>query len=246
MKPRRHGRAGTGGFTLVEALVAIFLMGMVLTALATVTAQWLPNWHRGFARVQRIELLNIALDRLVADLAAVEFVAPGRQTTRPLFEGTELSVTFVRTAIGPNSRFGLEVVRISESADRQGPMLVRARAPFAPNSGTTDQFYFADPVVLMRAPYRLSFAYAGKDRVWQGAWRDAPLLPSAIRLTIRDAATDRPLTVSTAAVVHAELPAECVQAKSGSVCGKPGQAKAGAKPDSNDSESSDTSAMRRR
>ena len=35
------------GFTLLEALVATALMGLILAALATITAQWLPNWDRG-------------------------------------------------------------------------------------------------------------------------------------------------------------------------------------------------------
>ncbi len=71
-------------------------MGMILAALATVTAQWLPNWNRGFVRVQRTELLAIAIERLAADFAAAEFVSPNRKTDHPLFEGTELSATFVR------------------------------------------------------------------------------------------------------------------------------------------------------
>lgn len=36
------------GFTLIETIVALALMGLVLSALASITAQWLPNWnHRG-------------------------------------------------------------------------------------------------------------------------------------------------------------------------------------------------------
>src|SRR5262249_13335153 len=206
------------GFTLVEALVATLLMAMILAALATVTAQWLPGWNRGFVRLQRSELVAVALERLVADLAAAEFIPAHRRTERALFDGTELSVTFVRSAIGPNTAGGLEVVRISESADRQGPFIVRATAPFAPNSGSIDHLYFGNPVVLLRAPYRLSFAYAGGDRVWRGAWHDAAQLPSAVRLTVRDAATDRALTVSTVATVHAELPAECAAAKDDDEC----------------------------
>ena len=44
--------AGDGecGFTLIETLAALALTGLVLSALATLTAQWLPNWNRGFAR----------------------------------------------------------------------------------------------------------------------------------------------------------------------------------------------------
>ena len=139
---RWRRRSRTAGFTLVEALVATLLMAMILTALATVTAQWLPNWNRGFVRVQRVQLLAIAVERLVADFAAAEFVPPSRQTDHPLFEGTELSATFIRSAIGPNARSGLEIVRISETADRQGTMLVRSRAVFTPGIGSIDQLLF--------------------------------------------------------------------------------------------------------
>ncbi len=209
------------GFTLLEALIATALMGTILAALATITAQWLPNWNRGFARVQQNEHLALGLERLVADLAAAEFVPPGRETLQPFFNGADISVTFVRTALAPNAPPGLEIVRIAEIGSERGPILVRTRAPFVPvvaDTNDRDQPNFTDPVVLMRAPYRLSFSYAGPDRNWQGAWRRAAQLPRAIRLTLRDAATQRTLAVSTATLVHAELPAECILAKSLAEC----------------------------
>jgi general secretion pathway protein J len=209
---------GTEGFTLIEALAATVLMGTILTALATITAQWLPNWNRGFSRVQRSELLQVALERVAADLAAVEFITPNRTTTRPLFEGTELAVTFVRTSFGPNTRSGLEIVRIAETADRQGRALVRARAPFAPSTASADQVHFADPVVLMRAPQKLSFSYAGPDRIWKNTWIGARELPAAVRLTVRDAATERVLPISTAVLIHTQLPARCAATKDERAC----------------------------
>ena len=63
--------------------------------------------------------------------------------------------------------------------------------------------------MLLRAPYRVSFADAGKDGAWKGNWHDRATLPSAVRLTVRDPATDRVLPLSTVAVVRADLPAEC-------------------------------------
>ena len=57
------------------------------------TAQWLPNWNRGFAHVQRAELLALGLERMVADLSAAEFVSANGKTRQPLFDGAELSVT---------------------------------------------------------------------------------------------------------------------------------------------------------
>jgi len=226
MTQYRRRRVRNSGFTLIEALVAMVLMGMILSALATVTAQWLPSWNRGFARVQQSELMGVAVERIVADLAVAEFVPPNRKTKHPLFEGSELSVTFVRTAIGPNTRSGLEVVRIGETADRQGPVVVRSRAPFAPGTNSPDQLYFADPVVLLRAPYRISFSYAGRDRAWRATWRDAAQLPSAVRLAIRDLSTERVLAVSTVIKIHAELPAACAGETSAAVCEEPGSADA--------------------
>jgi general secretion pathway protein J len=211
MKARR----AIAGFTLIEALLATALMGVILTAIATVTAQWLPNWNRGFVRVQGTEMLAAGLERIVADVAAAEFVTAGANIRQPVFDGTELAVTFLRTAIGPNTQPGLELVRIGEIGGDKGLMTVRTRARFMPmgRDGTEVQAPPANPVVLVRTPYRVTFSYAGPDRVWKPVWRGEAELPAAIRVQLRDAATDRTLSVSTAALVHANMAADCVAAE---------------------------------
>jgi general secretion pathway protein J len=212
---RNPRRARIAGFTLIEALIATALMGAILAAIATVTAQWLPNWNRGMGNVQRTENLALGLERLIADVAAAEFIPGGREFLLPVFDGTELSMTFVRAALGPNTRSGLDLIRITEVGGDRGPTLVRTRARYVPVTAETlnDQPNFADPVVLLRAPYRVLFAYAGRDRVWRNTWRGANELPKAIRIQVRDAATDRLLSVSTSTLVHAEMPADCVLAE---------------------------------
>jgi general secretion pathway protein J len=215
MKGRGKTRTATAGFTLIETLVAVALMGVVLAAIGVITAQWLPNWSHGFTRIQRSELVSVALDRIVADLSAAEFIMPNRESKQPLFSGSQLGVTFVRTSYGPNARHGLEVVRIAETADRQGLALARSTTLFAP-SGILN---FANPVVLLRAPYRVSFTYAGRDGLWKNVWQNEAELPATVRLTVRDSATEQALAVSTAAVVHVELPASCVNPKNKRECG---------------------------
>jgi general secretion pathway protein J len=71
---------------------------------------------------------------------------------------------------------------------------------------------------LVRAPYRVSFSYAGEDRVWRGTWRDVGTLPTAIRVLLRNAATAQTLAVSTAATIHVNVSAECVRAKNATDC----------------------------
>jgi general secretion pathway protein J len=206
---------------LIETLIATALMAAILAALATVTAQWLPNWNRGFARIQRSEGLALGIDRLVGDLAAAQFITAGRDYAQPVFEGAALSVTLVRPTFGPNALPGLDVVRIAETAAERGRVLVRTRAPYVPIvTGVNDRIQpnFGDPVVLIRDPYRISFSYAGADRVWKQTWRNADQLPRAIRVMVRDAATEQILAVSTATPVHVELPAQCVSAQQLSGC----------------------------
>src|ERR1700675_164468 len=115
MTTGRARQSDIAGFTLLEALVAMALTGMILTAVATITAQWLPNWNRGFARVQGNEILSLGLDLLVADMSAAEFISANRESLLPVFEGTDHSVTFVRSALSPNALPGLEIVRIAET-----------------------------------------------------------------------------------------------------------------------------------
>jgi len=219
VKPRRRSRPGIAGFTLIEALISTVLMASILSALAVITAQWMPNWNRGFARVQQDELASLGLERIVADLAAADFIPPTDDAKGPLFDGGTLSVTLVRSALGPNARPGLEFVHIGETADARGLAVVRTRAPFVPLSAAgLGQLKFVDPVVLVRAPYRVSFAYAGADRVWQQNWRGARQLPTAIRVTVRDAATAQLLAMSTAAIVHVDAPAACVRASDQKDC----------------------------
>jgi general secretion pathway protein J len=207
--------AGDSGFTLLEALLAVVLMGVLMASLAAVTAQWMPAWKAGFDRAQNTDLLGLGLDRIVADLAAAEYVWPCGVGAHLLFEGTPSSVTFVRSAIGSNASAGLEIVRLAETDDARGQILVRSRMPFV--CGVTaeeigaDSDAFTKPVELVRPPFRVSFAFAGGDRIWQEAWYDAGQLPAAIRVTVRDVLTDQILAISTATLLNVNAPAECVR-----------------------------------
>jgi general secretion pathway protein J len=206
-------RTNEGGFTLIETLVALALTGLVLSALANLTAHWLPNWNRGLDRIQRSEMICITLQRIADDLAAAQYVSPSRGETKPLFVGSEQSVIFVRTAIGPNAGPGLEVVRLSETTDQGGLATVRSRTPFRPlPPESSPDLHFSEPVLLLRAPYRLSFAYAGEDQAWKDSWGNADKLPAKIRLTVRDSSNARAISTVTSIHVQASAQGDCKQA----------------------------------
>jgi len=183
-------RSKCHGFSLLEAVAAVALMATIILALSSVTGQWLPNWRRGFVDLQRVDLVGVGLERLLADLSVAEYVTPWGDAPGPLFDGDASSVVFVRSAIGPNAPPQLEVVRIAEGSDDRGPALIRTRARFAPvaRGRPAQPFAFADPVALLRAPFSVSFAYAGPDHTWAERWKNEDRLPEAIKVTVMDSA----------------------------------------------------------
>ncbi|QRG08067.1 prepilin-type N-terminal cleavage/methylation domain-containing protein [Xanthobacter dioxanivorans] len=215
-----RSRRATAGFTLVEVLVALVLAGLVVGAVAMVTAQWLPQWRRGFARVEAGELLALAVDRLAADIAAAEFVPASLDSRRPLFEGSASAVTFVRTAFGPNAGPGLEIVAFAAADEARGAGLVRRTAAFVPRLAEAGAPPFGPPVGLLAAAYRASFSFSGRDGVWIDRWTGADVLPRAVRIVVRDTRTGRVLDASTAVVIRAELPAACAGEETLRICGK--------------------------
>lgn len=217
-------RARVAGFTLVEMLVALALAGLVVSVLATVTRQWLPNWRRGIDRVESMERVGLALRRVTADLGAAEFVPAVRNRLHPLFEGTASSLTFARTALGPNARPGLEIVRLAGPPGGEAG-LVRSTAPYAPRGIETPPPAFGAPVLLLRPPYRLEFSYSGRDGQWLDTWADFDELPRAVRIVLRDARTGRVLDVSTVAELRVEVPAACmIEARRANCDGRAGGA----------------------
>ena len=186
-------RSRIDGFSLLEAIAAVALTATILLALSSITGIWLPNWRRGFADLQQADLVGEGLERLLEDLSVAEYVTPWGDAPGPLFEGDPASIVFVRSAIGPNARPELEVVRIAAGSDDRGPALMRTRAPFAPSAqgGPEQPLAFGDPVALVRAPYRIAFAFAGAVQVWAQRWKKEERLPAAIRVTLVDASGKR-------------------------------------------------------
>ncbi len=198
------------GFSLIEAMATLALTATIILALSSVAGQWLPNWRRGFVDLQRADLLGAGLERLVDDLSAAEYVTPLAGASGPLFEGDASSVMFVRSAIGPDAYPHLEIVRLAQIKEDRGLAMVRTRARFAPTApkppGAPQAIAFSDPVTLIRAPFHISFAYAGPDRVWLPSWKGREQLPEAVRISVRDTVANRVLAASTVARIRVTSP----------------------------------------
>jgi general secretion pathway protein J len=205
---RANSDSLVAGFSLIEAMAALALTATIVLGLSSVAGEWLPNWRRGFVDLQRADLLGVGLERLVDDLSAAEYVTRSAGAPAPLFEGDASSVMFVRSAIGPDAYPHLEIVRLAEIKEDRGLAMVRTRARFAPTAlgAPAQAIAFGDPVTLIRAPFHISFAYAGPDRLWLSSWKGREQLPEAVRISVRDTIANRVLAVSTVARVRVTAP----------------------------------------
>ena len=172
----RTAEIGASGFSLIEALAAVALTATILIAVSAIAGQWLPTWNRGFVNLQQADLLEIGIERIAEDVSAAEYVTPSADRPTPLFEGDTTSVTFVRSATGPDAYPHLEIVRIAQGQGDRGSAIVRTRQRFAPQSPLA----LGDPVALIPPPLRVSFAYAGRDRVL-GRDLEGPAAPAGRR-----------------------------------------------------------------
>lgn len=219
---RAPANRGDAGFSLLEALVSVAMLGVVLAILGVIAGQWLPRWRAGYERLERAELVGLALDRIVADLSAAEFIEPVGEK-RLFFIGDGRSATLVRTPVGPRpssgpAPTGLEIVRLAGAAEGG---LTRSRAPFTPQTRIAeneDEFPFSDASQLLRPPFFVAFAYAGADRVWSERWSSVSNLPTAVRVTLRDSRSDEILAISTATLLHVDAPASCVAPGASAQC----------------------------
>jgi len=181
-------QSNADGFSMLEAVAAVALTATIILGLSSITGLWLPNWRRGFADLQRTDLVGLGLERLLEDLSVAEYVTSWGDAPGPFFEGDPTSVVFVRSAAGPNSGPQLEVVRIAVSSDERGRALIRSHSKFSPivRGRPAQPFEFADSVALIRAPFQVTFAYAGPEHVWAQRWKGEERLPEAIKVTVVD------------------------------------------------------------
>ncbi|WP_296581074.1 type II secretion system protein J [Xanthobacter sp.] len=209
-------RRRSAGFSLIEILVAMTLTGLVLAAIAMVTAKWLPAWQRGLGRVQQSELVALALDRMAADLAAAAFLPVVRGGAKPLFDGSAERVVFVREVLAPGAARGLEIVELAPVPEGRGVAMVRRTAPYATQAeGSLPPF--GAPVRLLRPPTRVTFSYAGRDGAWHEAWRGEEELPRAVLMVVHEGG--RATAASTAVTIRSDVPAFCAADVTKPVCG---------------------------
>lgn len=179
-------RRGARGFTLVELLIALAIVGALLAIAAGSLRVALAAWQQGEDRAeahQHVRGVELILARTVG--ATYPYRAPRGPAPNPvlLFRGTETRVEFVTHA--PPFPFSIPIaftaVTVSlEDGERAG-LVVRQRA--LPNRDP-----FTDSAIVLHDPgvTALAFRYMDDGGTWRETWDGEAenALPQAIRVAV--------------------------------------------------------------
>lgn len=180
------------GFTLIELVVALTILGVMMLLLYSGLSFALRSWDAGDA------VGRVAADRRIGEAFVRRelnelFPMRWKDSTRVrlAFEGKRDSLRFISTRPAGVTLGGLAMVGLSAEGDsRRGQRnLVMRRAPPDDNADSFDGLDAVDPVVLLATVDKVEFAYFGAendftDPKWQDEWTYVQRIPQLVRLRV--------------------------------------------------------------
>lgn len=202
MSVRRGLRTVEHGFTLLELLVAITLLGLLMAALFGGLRLGMRVWETADARLDasaRIQIVQDFIRQRLTEALPLEGVLPELAEAgigEPPFQGTAEAVQFA-SLLPENLGAGVYLMELvlSESwyADGRGDLVLRWR-PFEPDDQTTEEIE-PEERVLIENIEALELSYFGtidpaQPPDWWQAWEGQSELPRLVRLRVRFAEDD--------------------------------------------------------
>ena len=180
-------RRGERGFTLIEVLVGLTLLGALVAVLTGALRLGLLGRETVDARAEWLDEVRVTQTFVRHYIeAARPFSWIRDRRTEVAFDGEPEAVSFVAAMPGWQNPGGLYLVRIA----REGDKLVMTRRI---TSGGTDGFDFAqdaERTILVTGIARLGFSYFGaappldETPRWHDQWRGQAATPRLVRLDL--------------------------------------------------------------
>ena len=174
------------GFTLLELLIAMTLMGLVLVIVYSGLNIGMRSWDAGTERAERTEELRLVEDFIRRRLS--ESVGVFRQDPEEgsvvVFEGDESGLTLVTPMLAQLGLGGLYLVRFGVAEGNEGARLSMRWEPYRPEGEEPAE---GEETVLVNRVSGAQWGYFGADEPdaeprWHERWSNPDERPSLVRL----------------------------------------------------------------
>lgn len=179
------------GFTLIEVLIAMTLLGVMVVLLFSSLKVAAESWNLGENKITEVNKKAVVYQFFKRHLMAIRPL-PSLTTeqnvdagSQQVFQGLNQSLRFAGALPASSARKGLQVFEITLDPENASTL----RVTLAPYRLTDDDPKIDEPVVLLQNIAKLQFSYFGKtediaEQQWRDEWTIADRLPSLIKVSI--------------------------------------------------------------
>lgn len=190
MSGRRTYRRRSGGFTLVEVLLAITLLSILLGLAYGGFRASTRATDRGqdiLEESSRLRLAHQFVHRQLNQILPISFSDPETDDLPIVFEGSPDSIRFVGPMPGYLGFGGPQVQELRLVAGENGQALVLSHALL--QGFEESHLHERAPIMLIDGIQSGQFAFQGRDEqnepgVWQNSWDETAILPLAVSLEV--------------------------------------------------------------
>jgi len=190
---RTRRQTSRSGFTLLELLIALALLGLISALLYGSLSFSANSWDRGEAKVEQVSDMRLSEEMLRQTLSAQHPLRFHKVVDQPLyFAGGTDSLSFAAAMPG-RAGGGMFYFRVSVAPNGARSRLTLARVIPDYSANALPDFRDAESSVLAEDIGEVRFGYFGRDPdinegtdpTWRDRWDDPQVLPQLIRIDVK-------------------------------------------------------------
>jgi general secretion pathway protein J len=174
-------KTSSGGFTLVELLIAFTIVALIMGILVGAMRLGIRSWEKGHERVNEYQRLRATTEQIAEDIRSA-FQADGKKVTSFLGDSDKLTFHTATRGLRPQSnRYGTR--RVSYYVDEDGRLVLEETYPF------DEKVKGGTKAILYDGAEKIAFRYY-QTRVnkqgWVNRWdsKEQRKLPGAVEITL--------------------------------------------------------------
>jgi general secretion pathway protein J len=177
------------GFTLIELVIAMSLLGLILVSLFSGLRLASRSWDAGAVRAEKSNEMRLVQDFIRRAIAQTHPIIWQEATGQPRlsFDGKPHALAFTALLPARAGIGGIYLMKLELRDTRQGKELLLRRRLYRPDGHVKEDG--AETTVLVEGVAVLAFGYYGSENSndpprWRSEWQSAMQLPKLVRVSL--------------------------------------------------------------